>query len=132
MLMLIVIAALAGIAVALQSKFMGTMDTTAGTLTSTFITYGIGAAIVTIVYAIRRPPADFVRNIPWYAWTAGALGLVIVAGVGYTAPRLGLSRTLVIAVAAQLATAVLIDRSFEPSRLLGMAITIAGVWLVMR
>ena len=132
MLTLILIAVAAGVAVGLQSKFMGTMDTTAGTLTSTLITYGIGAAIATILWAIRRPSTDFVRNIPWYAWTAGALGLVIVAGVGYTAPRLGLSRTLVIVVAAQLITAVLLDRSFEPSRLAGMALTIAGVWLVMR
>ncbi|MGZ5493363.1 MAG: DMT family transporter [Thermoanaerobaculia bacterium] len=46
-----------------------------------------------------------------------ALGLVIVGGIGFAAPRLGLSRTLVITVAAQLCAAVLIDQWDRSHRL---------------
>ena len=140
-LSLIVIAAVAGLAVALQGQFMGSMDRAAGTATSVFITYGIGGPIAAIFWLLRRQSVEGVRQIPWYAWSAGALGLVIVGGIGYAAPRLGLSRTIVVAVAAQLLAALLIDhfalfgapqRSFDTGRALGFSLTLAGVWFIVR
>jgi transporter family-2 protein len=129
---LLLIAAAAGIAVALQGQLMGTMDRLAGTATSVFITYGVGAAIATILWLAKGRPVEGIRQIPWYAWTAGAFGLVIVGGIGYAAPRLGLARTLVMTVAAQLIMAVLLDRTFDARRIAGIAITICGVWLVVK
>jgi transporter family-2 protein len=128
----ILIAVVAGIAVALQGQFMGTTDRIAGTATSVFITYGVGGAIAAMIWLARGGPLQNVRQVPWYAWTAGALGLVIVGGIGYAAPRLGLSRTLVITVAAQLLAALLIDRALDAPRAIGFALTVAGVWLIVR
>ncbi|HEX2120106.1 MAG TPA: DMT family transporter [Thermoanaerobaculia bacterium] len=128
----ILIAVVAGIAVALQGQFMGTMDRTAGTITSVFITYGVGGAIAATIWLARGGPLQNVRQVPWYAWTAGALGLVIVGGIGYAAPRLGLARTLVITIAAQLLAALLIDRTLDAPRAIGFALTVAGVWLIVR
>jgi transporter family-2 protein len=141
MLALIVIAVLAGIAVALQGQFMGNMDRVVGTATSVLITYGVGAIVATVIWLTRRPPVALMRHVPWYAWSAGTLGLIIVGGIGYAAPRLGLSRTIVITIAAQLVATVLIDhfgffaapqRSFDVLRGIGVALTIAGAWLVVR
>jgi transporter family-2 protein len=137
----ILIATLAGIAVALQGQFMGSMTRTVGTATSVLITYGIGALIAAIFWLTRRDPSAPIRDIPWYAWSAGALGLVIVGGIGYAAPRLGLSRTIVITIAAQLAAAILIDhlgafgaqqKTFDAMRGAGLALTIAGAWLIVK
>lgn len=137
----ILIAVLAGIAVALQGQFMGTMTRTVGTATSVLITYGIGAIVATILWLTRRDPAAPIREVPWYAWSAGILGLVIVGGIGFAAPRLGLSRTIVITIAAQLAAAILIDhfgwfgaqqRAFDAMRGVGVALTVAGAWLVVK
>jgi transporter family-2 protein len=120
---------------------MAIMNRTAGTATSVVITYGVGAIIATIFWLTRRDPHAPVRDIPWYAWTAGALGLVIVGGIGYAAPRLGLSRTIIITIAAQLAAAMLIDhfglfaaqqRAFDMTRAAGLALTIAGAWLIVK
>ena len=139
--LLIVIAALAGIAVALQGQFMGAMDRSAGTTANIFLTYGVGALIAAAIWLAQGGRLEGVRRIPWYAWSGGALGLVIVGGVGYTAPRLGLSRTLVIAVGAQLLMSLIIDhfglfaaaqRSVDAPRAIGFALTVAGVWLVVR
>ena len=139
--LLILIAVAAGIAVALQGQFMGTINRTAGTATSVFVTYGVGAAIAAIFWLIRRDPHAPVREIPWYAWTAGALGLVIVGGIGYAAPRLGLSRTIIITIAAQLAAAMVIDhfglfaaqpRALDVTRSAGFALTIVGAWLIVK
>lgn len=138
---LIVIAVLAGIAVALQGQLMGTMDRLAGTANSVLITYGFGALAALLFWLARRERVEAVRAIPWYAWSAGLFGLVIVGGIGYAAPRLGLGRTLVITVAAQLAAALLIDhfgwlgspqRAFDAVRALGLAMTVGGVWLVLK
>lgn len=132
MLALIVIAAVAGIAVALQGQAMGAMDRIAGTASSVLFTYGIGALIALAFWLARGAPLENARRIPWYGWTAGALGLVIVGGIGYAAPRLGLGRTLVITIAAQLIAAMLIEQSFDAKRIAGLALTVAGVWLTVK
>ena len=129
---LLLIAVVAGIAVALQGQLMGTMDRLAGTATSVFITYGVGALLAALIWLVRGRPVEGMRAIPWYAWTAGVFGLVIVGGIGYAAPRLGLAKTLVITVAAQLLMAMLLDRTFDVRRMAGIAITICGVWLVVK
>ena len=140
--MLLIIAALAGIAVALQGQFMGAIDQRVGTMTSMLITYGVGAVTVVALWmAGPRTIQGPVREIPWYTWSAGLLGLVIVGGIGYAAPRLGLSRTIIVSVAAQLITAALIDhfglfgsaqRSLDLARISGFALAFGGVWLIVR
>jgi transporter family-2 protein len=141
-LLLIAVAALAGIAVALQGQFMGVMDRRLGTATSMLITYGLGA-IAAIAFWLARPRAVSAgaRDVPWFAWSAGLLGLVIVGGIGYAAPRLGLSRTIVVTVAAQLVAAAIIDhfglfgatqRAFDVGRAAGFALMSGGVWLIVR
>src|SRR5687768_12258849 len=140
-LLLIVIAILAGVAVALQAQFMGTMDRTVGTASSVFVTYGVGGITALLLWMARGSSLSAFSRIPWPAWSAGLLGLVIVGGIGYAAPRLGLSTTIVITVAAQLAAAAVIDhfalfgaaqRTFELTRAAGLAMTIGGVWLLVR
>lgn len=138
--MLVLIAAVAGVAVALQGQFMGETERRVGTVTTLLITYGLGGAISALLWVLRRAPAPG-GNVPWYGWTAGGLGLIIVGGIGYAAPRLGLSRTLVITVAAQLIAALLIEqfglfgstpRPAELTKIAGVLLTITGVWLVVR
>lgn len=132
LLPLLLIAVVAGVAVALQGQLMGTMDRLAGTATSVFITYGLGAVLAALIWLVRGRPTEGLRQVPWYAWTAGVFGLVIVGGIGYAAPRLGLAKTLVITVAAQLVMAILLDRTFDARRIAGVAVTIVGVWLVVK
>jgi transporter family-2 protein len=73
--------------------------------------------------------------------SAGVLGLVIVAAIGYTVPRLGLSKAFTLILASQFLTAALLDhfgllgavmRPLDLSRLLGFAVLILGVWLIMK
>lgn len=128
-----IIAIVAGVAVAVQARFMGTIDRTAGTVTSILITYGAGALAALALWLVRGMPVHGVRQLPWYVWLAGPCGLVIVGGIGFAAPRIGLARTLVITVAAQLIAAMLLDqRGADLSRAAGLALTIAGVWLVVK
>ena len=81
------------------------------------------------------------QEVPWYALSAGVLGLVIVTTISYTVPRLGLSRAFTIIVASQFLTAALLDhfgllgavmRPLDLSRSLGFGVLILGVWLIMK
>jgi bacterial/archaeal transporter family-2 protein len=139
---LIFLAAIGGVAVALQGQFMGLMDRNIGTVESVFITYvGGGVLVLLAMIASRGGNLKAVNSVPWYALTSGIMGLVIVGTIGYTVPRLGLSKAFTIVVASQFLVASIIDhygllgadiRSLDLSRLAGMTLLIVGVWLIVK
>jgi transporter family-2 protein len=140
--MLTLIAACGGVAAGLQAHFMGLLDRSIGTRESVFITYSIGGLIAVLGMLFWR--GNNLRawhQAPWYSFSAGVLGLIIVGTVAYTVPRVGLSRAFTAIVAAQFMIAALIDhfgllgataRPLDASRLLGIGVLVAGVWLMVR
>jgi transporter family-2 protein len=140
--MLVLIAIIGGAAVTLQGQFMGLMDQGIGTRESVFITYASGGVLVALFMLLAGGGnLRAWQGVPWYALTAGVLGLVIVGTIGYTVPRLGLALAFTIIVAAQFMVAALIDhfgwvgaatRPLGWPQLAGMALLIAGVWLMTR
>jgi transporter family-2 protein len=141
---LVLLALLGGVAVTLQGQFMGLMDHSIGTRESVFITYAGGGLVVTLVMLFLRGGnlrAAASVSIPWYAFTAGLLGLIIVGTIGYTIPRLGLTSALTLVLAGQFLLSVLIEhfgwfgapvRPLEWPRLVGILILLLGVWLTTR
>lgn len=138
---LLLIAAIAGVAIATQGQFIGAIDRALGPITTVFITYAGGGLLATLIWLFTRRSLSNIRDVPWYSWTAGLLGLIIVGAIGYATPRLGLSRAMIVIVGAQLLTAVVIDhfglfgapvRTVDLSRAAGVILAFAGVWLVVR
>ena len=139
---LIGIAVMAGVAVTLQAQFMGLLDRSLGTLTGVFITYAGGGLMITLMLAALR--GGNLRNwqsVPWYAYTAGILGLIIVGSIGYVVPRLGVAKGFTLIVASQFLIAALIDhfgflgatvRPMDITRSLGLCFMLLGVWLVVK
>jgi transporter family-2 protein len=121
---------------------MGLLDKRLGTLESVFITYFSGGALIGLVMLIQRGGnLSGGAAVPWYAYISGALGLVIVGTLAYSTPRLGLVAAFTIFVSAQFAMGALVDhfgwmgsavRPLTASRLTGMAVVLAGVWLIIR
>jgi transporter family-2 protein len=140
-LVLIVLAVIGGIASAFQGHFMGIMDQKIGSKESVFLTYAGGGLLVTLMMIFGRGGhLSAWQNAPWYSFTAGVLGLVIVGAIGYTVPRLGMAKAFTVIVASQLLAALLFDqfglfgaavRTLSLSRLIGLIFTIIGVWLVL-
>ena len=92
---LIGIAIMGGIAITLQGQFMGLLDRALGTLTGVFITYfGGGLTIALLLIAFRGGNLKNWQGVPWYAFSSGILGLIIVGSIGYVVPRLGLAKGL--------------------------------------
>jgi transporter family-2 protein len=81
------------------------------------------------------------ETIPWYALSAGIMGLVVVGTLGFTAPRIGLVPVLTLFVAAQFVVGAGLDhfgllgaevRPMDLSRASGLGVILLGVWLVLR
>lgn len=138
----IILAAVGGIAITLQAQFMGSMDKSIGTLESMFITYGTGGLLIGLAMLLSRDGnLSAWRSVPWYALTAGVLGLIIVGTIGYSTPRLGLVTTLTILIASQFIVGALLDqfgilgaelRPLSLTRLAGIGVMLFGVWLIIR
>ena len=121
---------------------MGLLDRGLGTRESVFITYGSGGLVAAVMMVASG--GGNLRgwvSVPWYALSAGLLGLVIVGTIGYVVPRLGLAKGFTLIIASQFIVAALMDhfgllgavvRPLDAIRLLGLGMLLVGVWLIVR
>ena len=138
----LIIGIVGGIAAGLQSPFTAIMGGKTGELTSVFFTYVGGAIVIAaIVAASGGGQVSQWRTIPWYAFLAGPLGLVIIGSLAYTVPRVGSVGATTIFVLSWLLFSAVTDhfgwlgvpqRSLDLSRILGLVALILGTWLVIR
>ncbi|RRJ84106.1 DMT family transporter [Aestuariirhabdus litorea] len=140
---LVAVALIGGVAVSLQGQFMGQLDRQIGTAESVFITYGMGALIALLIILMMKGGqlATNIANVPWYTLSSGLLGLVIVASIGFTIPRMGMTKAFTLLLAAQFLLAALIDhfgwfgstvRTFDWKQLAGVGLILSGVMLLTR
>lgn len=138
--LVVLVGAVGGLAAALQSQALGFMENRVGTLASTFVNFGVGAIIIgTAMLAFGGGKWAEVRLLPWWAFTAGVMSLVIVASLGITVSRLGLSAGITLFTAATLVLGAIVDHLGwfgQPNlvdfrRLAGVAIVIFGTWIVV-
>ena len=138
----LLIALVAGIAIALQAQFAGVLDTRMGTLdaiTVSFVTGGIVIAVIRV--AAGGVDTSVWRGAPWWSYLVGVLALVIVGAIGFAAPKIGLVPTLATVTLAQFVTGSVIahfgwfESSTEPidlETIAGIALLSLGAWLVLR
>jgi transporter family-2 protein len=106
----VLIPVLVGLAVSVQAQFMGQITRAAGTLESTFVTYGTGGLVITLIMILRGGGhIGQLPGLPWHVYLAGVLGLCIVGGISSSVARIGVVATFTTIVAAQLAAGALID-----------------------
>lgn len=138
----LLIGLLGGIAAGLQAPFTGLMGQRVGELGSVTITY-CGGALVIAVIALASGGGGLSewRSIPWYAFAAGPLGLVIIGTLAFTVPRLGATASTTLFVVAWLLFSALVDqfgwfgvdpKTLDLQRTLGIAALLAGTFLVIR
>jgi len=141
LIVVVLIAVLGGLAGALQSQFLGVMEERVGTLASTFVTYaGGGLAVALLMVVFQGNRLSELRELPWWVFGAGLMGLVVVASLGVSVANLGLGAGLTLFTAATLILGALIEhfgwfgdgRSLDAIRVVGMALVIGGTWLVVR
>jgi len=137
----VLVAIAGGIAIAFQSQFSGVIGERLGVIESVFILHVGGILLATVlILAVRGGNLSAWRSLPWYAYIAGFLGVLIVAAISFAVPRLGLATTLTLSIVTQLLIGVVFDhfglfgvpQPMTVSRGLGIAVLLVGTWLVLR
>lgn len=108
------------------------------------ISFTVGTvALIALILVLRAPVptrAAF-ASVPLWAWFGGLLGAFYVATSTVVAAELGATTLLGLALAGQLATALVVDHfgwlglpenPITLTRIVGVALVGAGVWLVSR
>ncbi|MEW6240841.1 MAG: DMT family transporter [Chloroflexota bacterium] len=140
--LLVLIGLIGGIAVGLQSPLASLLTQRLGVFESVFIVH-VGGALASLVPLLFLGGGKLSqwRSVPWYALGAGVFGLVVIAAISYTIPRVGVAAAITTIVAGQLLAGTLIDhfgllgaaqRSLDPARLLGLVVLSVGVWLTVK
>ena len=131
-----------GIAVGLQSPLASLLSQRLGMLESIFIVH-IGGAIFSLLPLVFLGGGRLGqwRTVPWYALAAGFFGLVVIAAVSFTIPRVGVAAAITTVVAGQILMSAVLDqfgwlgatvRPLDGPRALGLAVVMLGVWLTVR
>ena len=108
------------------------------------VNFVVGSLALTCLVLVQRtavPLGAAWARAPWWAWGGGFLGAFFVAVTVVLTPRLGVLATLTLMLAGQLVASSLLDhhgllgltvRAFTPLRAVGVALVLAGVFLVRR
>lgn len=141
-LLVVLIAAAGGAAVALQAQLMAVIDNRMGTLEAVFLTYGVGGLVAgALMLAARGGNLGAWRELPPHSYLAGVFGLVIIASISWSVARLGVVRGLLLVTLGQFLLSAAIDqfgwfgaevRALDLSRSAGIALLLLGGWLVLR
>ncbi|WP_296612965.1 DMT family transporter [Sphingomonas sp.] len=134
---------LAGIGLAVQAPTNAALARTSGSvLLAALASFVAGSVVLALTWAaIDRTSPAALRGAPAWAWAGGLYGACFVAAMAYAAPRLGLATTLTIAIASQLATALVLDHfglfglraaPISVGKVVGVVLVLAGVVLVRR
>lgn len=139
----IILTLIAGIGLAVQPPTNAMLARASGsTVLAALVSFVIGTGVLAAIwFASDRTPPAALKGAPAWAWLGGFYGAFFVTAVAYAAPRLGVASMLTLAIASQLAAALVIDHfglfglRAEPvsaTRLVGLALVIGGVLLVRR
>ncbi len=107
----LIIAAVAGIAMALQGSLNSILGKTVGLLETTFIVHIVGLLAIGILFALQVGEGNLgmVTKAPWYTLPGGILGVMIVYGVAASIPAVGVAAATTAIIVCQLAAAAVID-----------------------
>ena len=138
---IILIGLAGGIAVGLQSPLASMMSQRLGVFESIFIVHIGGAVAALIPLVVYGSRLGQWRSVPWYSLGAGLFGLIVIAAISYMIPRVGVAAATITIVAGQLLVGTVLDyfgwlgaveRSMDPTRILGLVVVMVGVWLTVR
>lgn len=131
-----------GVAVAVQAQLTGNMQRQMGTLESTFITYFSGGVVIALITLLARGGnLAAASGLPWYTYTAGLLGLVIIGTLSLSVGNLGLVPALVLITVSQFVVGAVVNHfgwlgaevdPIDLGKLAGLSLLGLGTYLVLR
>jgi len=140
----LLIAALAGVTMALQGTLNSALGKVIGLLETTLLVNAVGLIFTALLlFVFRVGSGDWQRysQAPWYLYLGGVLGVVITYGVVRSIPTVGVANATTAIIVGQVLTATVIDHlallgmkeiPFTWHRLLGTVLIASGAWFLLR
>ena len=129
-------AVLVGAMIALMVSINGILEGYVGNYLAAFIIHLIGLIGITIVLLLRKEKPVFKKNIPFYLYGGGAVGIALVMANNTCFTKLGASLTLSLGIFGQLVLSSIIDHfglldmdvhKFNPKKIVGLGIILFGI-----
>ena len=141
-LLIILIGLVGGIAVGIQAPMASMITQRLGIFESVFIVH-IGGALLALLPLLFYGGGNLARwkQLPWYTLLAGSFGLIVIGALSYMIPRIGVAGAVITIVAGQMLVSTVLDhygwlggmgRPMDPTRAIGMAVVLVGVWLTVK
>ncbi len=132
----------AGALIGLQNPLASLLGSRLGLLEASFLTH-LGGTLFAGLLLLLLGGGSFSgwREVPWYGFLAGVVGVGIIAAVAYTVPRIGVTSAVTLMVTGQLLVGAIIDHfgwlgvtgnPLTPARGVGFGVLLLGTWLVVR
>lgn len=142
---LYLIAFLAGAGLTIQVGMNGAIRTATHTASfASLMNFIVGTLALCLFVLVTRqdwPSRDALGAIPWWGWMGGLLGAFYVASATIVGSTLGGTTLLALTVLGQLVAALLVDHygwlgfpehPITMTRVAGVCLLLAGVWLIAR
>lgn len=135
--------AVVGGCIALQAPINAGLGKSTGNFAAATISFAVGTALLAaiVVVAGRAGGLGEVVGVEWYYLLGGALGAAYVFSALVLVSQIGAGGVAAATVTGQLTTSVILDRigflgldqePLSPGRLIGVALLLAGTYLVVR
>jgi transporter family-2 protein len=139
---LLLLAAFAGAAIALQALINSRLTQFAGSpLLAATISFAVGLLGLALGMLTQSRSPHTLGNAPWWAWIGGLLGAFYILLSILLIPRIGVAALISSAVLGQMVFSLTADhfgllglqtRAASPARILGAALVLGGVFLIRK
>jgi transporter family-2 protein len=141
-LLIILIGLIGGIAVGLQAPMASMITQRLGIFESVFIVH-VGGALIALLPLLFYSGGNLTRwkELPWFTLLAGGFGLIVIGALSHMIPRVGVGAAVITIVAGQMLVSTVLDhygwlggmgRPLDPTRAMGLAVVLVGVWLAVK
>ncbi|HHU69168.1 MAG TPA: DMT family transporter [Thermoanaerobacterales bacterium] len=139
----LIIAVLAGVAMAFQGALNSALSKIIGLWEATFLVHASATIVlVFIIFLLKMGKGDFAlyHKAPWYLYLGGIIGVLITYGVVTSIPKLGAASATTAIIVGQVLTALIIDQlglfglkeiSFTWMKFLGLILLSVGARLLL-
>jgi bacterial/archaeal transporter family-2 protein len=111
-LLALLVAAAAGITMAIQGSLNAVLSKSIGLLETTFIVHLLGTVVILpalFIFRLGAGDLSLWKEAPWYTYLGGALGVLIVFTVAFALPRAGVANATTAIIVGQVTMAMAID-----------------------
>jgi transporter family-2 protein len=139
----VILTAAVGGLIALQAPINANLGKSTGSLPAALVSFFVGTLLLAciVVLAGHTSGLSSTFDVPWYYLVGGILGAAYVTVALISVSTIGAGGVAAATITGQLTTAVVIDRlgvlglekvPLSASRLIGLALLLAGTFLVVR